>query len=79
MTFTNAEVEILAEMEHARWNVERLLGGWKLGDKDITKKISPYLVPWSELPENVKECDRDAIREIPRFLSEVNIEVYREK
>jgi len=79
MTFTDAEVEFLAEMEHARWNVERLLAGWKPGVKDIAKKISPYLVPWSELPENVKEWDRDTVRKIPEYLSEVNMEVYREK
>lgn len=28
MTFTEDEVEIMAEIEHARWNVERLLDGW---------------------------------------------------
>jgi ppGpp synthetase/RelA/SpoT-type nucleotidyltranferase len=77
MTFTDAEVELLAEEEHARWNVERLQDGWKLGDKDVTKKISPYIVSWSELPDKVKEWDRKAVRKIPEFLSQVNTEVYR--
>ena len=77
MTFTDAEVELLAEMEHARWNVERLQDGWKLGEKDVTKKISPCLVSWSELPDNVKEWDRKTVKKIPEFLAQVNIEVYR--
>ena len=63
MTFTEDEVEIMAEMEHARWNVERLLDGWKWGDRrDVTKKTSPYLVGWSELPDDVKEWDRQYAR-----------------
>ena len=41
----------LAEMEHGRWNVERLLSGWRHAEaKDVVKKLSPYLVPWNKLP-----------------------------
>ena len=36
---TEEEAEIMAEMEHARWNVERLLDGWTWGERrDIIKK-----------------------------------------
>ena len=78
MTFTEAEIEIMVKMEHARWNVERLLDGWKWGEKkDVTKKTSPYLVSWSELPEEVKEWDRQTVRKIPEFLAKVGLEVRR--
>ena len=41
------EMNRLAEMEHGRWNVERLLHGWRYAEmKDVGKKLSPYLVPW---------------------------------
>lgn len=78
MKFTEDEIEFLAEMEHARWNAERLLSGWKLGnEKDVIKKISPYIVPWSELLDEVKEWDREAVRKIPEILAEVGLEIHR--
>ena len=78
MRFTAEEVEVMAEMEHARWNAERLLDGWKWGEqKDVVKKISHYLVPWPALPDDVKEWDRDTVRRIPEFLAKVGLEVRR--
>ena len=69
----------MAKMEHARWNVERLLNGWKWGEKrDVTKKVSPYLVPWSELSIDMKEWDRQTVRKIPEFLAKVGLEVHRQ-
>lgn len=76
--FTDEEVEIMSEMEHGRWNAERLLDGWKWGkEKDVEKKISPYLVSWDELSEEVKEWDRQTVRKIPEFLASVGFEVYK--
>ncbi len=76
--FTPGEVEIMAELEHARWNVERLLDGWKWGPtKDVAKKVSPYIIPWSALPEEMKESDREAVRHIPHLLAEVGMEIIR--
>jgi ppGpp synthetase/RelA/SpoT-type nucleotidyltranferase len=78
MTFTDEEVERLAEMEHGRWNAERLTSGWRWGeDKDSARRISPFLVPWSELPEKVREYDRKAVRAIPRHLEAIGLEVRR--
>lgn len=78
MTFTEDEIEIMAEMEHARWSEERLRDGWRWGKKrDIIKKTSPYLVVWSELPEDVKERDRQTVRKIPEFLAKVGLEIQR--
>lgn len=78
MKFTEDEVEIMSKMEHARWNDERLLDGWRWGKKrDVAKKISPYLVPWSELSDDVKELDRQTVRKIPEFLAQVGLEVRR--
>jgi hypothetical protein len=80
LTFTAEEIEIMAEMEHARWNSERLREGWKLGKKkDVTRKISPYLIPWAELSEEVKEKDRETVRRIPEFLAQVGLEIKRSK
>lgn len=77
--FTGEEIEAMAEMEHERWNTERFRDGWKLGTpKDVRRKISPYLVPWTELPEDVKELDRETVRKIPEFLAKVGLEIQRD-
>jgi hypothetical protein len=77
--FTEDEVEIMAEMEHARWNVERLRDGWRWGKKrDVIKKTSPYLVPWPGLSGDMKEWDRQTVRQIPEYLAKVGLEVRRQ-
>jgi len=74
------EIELLAELEHGRWNAERLLSGWRYGPvKNSKLKISPYLVPWNELPDSIKKYDRDAVKEFPVLLAKGGMEVYRMK
>jgi len=78
ITFTGEEVEIMAKMEHDRWHTERLRHGWRWGEKrDTSQKISPYIVPWSGLSEEVKEWDRRAVRNIPALLAAVGLELQR--
>ena len=66
-----AGLERLAEMEHGRWNVERLLLGWRWAEtKDVGRKLSPYLVPWDKLPPEIQEydlrCHPQPAAEVPR-------------
>lgn len=76
--FTDAELERMAEMEHGRWNVERLRDGWRPGTtRDDTRKIHNCLVPWSELPEGIKHYDSDAVKEFPAILARAGLEVCR--
>lgn len=71
-------VEQMGEMEHGRWNVQRLRTGWKYGkQKDEDKCISPFLRPWRELPEKTKEWDREFVRQWPELLAECGMEVSR--
>ncbi|MCD4785049.1 MAG: hypothetical protein K8T10_14640 [Candidatus Eremiobacteraeota bacterium] len=78
--FTNEEIETLAEIEHARWVVERLLNGWKYGEKkDFDKKLNPSIVEWSELSYEVQGYDRDFIRRYPEILKKVGLKIYRLK
>jgi hypothetical protein len=69
------QIDIMAELEHGRWNAERLLDEWKPGPRDHAKKTSPYIVRWAELPEEIKEYDRDAVRGIPALLKAKGYEV----
>jgi RyR domain len=78
MTFTDAEVEAMAEMEHGRWTAERLSRGWRWAERrDETLKTSPHLVAWSELPDEIRERDRQTVRRIPAYLASVGLELAR--
>ena len=79
--FEEGEVAKLAEMEHERWCDERRSMGWTLapGKKDLVRKTSPYLVPWSKLPDEVKEYDRDAVRRLPEALARAGLQILRAK
>lgn len=79
--FTEEEVEKMAEMEHGRWNIERLRDGWRYATtKDEAKKLHNCLVPWEHLPDGpdgVKRYDRDAVRKFPEILAAAGLEVRR--
>lgn len=79
--FTDEEIEQMAEMEHGRWNVERLRDGWRPGKvRNDALKIHDCLVPWMELkdgPDGVKKYDRGAVRAFPEILAKAGLEVYR--
>lgn len=75
--FSRKEIETMAELEHGRWVVERLASGWNYGPRrDPANKISPWLVPWSELPDAVKGYDRNAVANSPAVLAQAGLEVY---
>lgn len=76
--FSEREVELLAEREHERWVHQRLRDGWVYGDvKDAEKKQSPYLVPYEELSEEIKDRDREAVCNIPALLARAGLCVAR--
>jgi hypothetical protein len=77
MRFTKEEIEILAEMEHDRFVAERRTAGFTLGEKDLKKKTSPYLVPWDDLSDEVRSWDRNAVQIIPELVARAGFEVYR--
>jgi ppGpp synthetase/RelA/SpoT-type nucleotidyltranferase len=75
--FTGEEVERMAELEHGRWNIERLRDGWRPGPRDDSRKLHDCLVSWEKLPEEIKPYDRDAVRAFPEILAQAGLEVYR--
>jgi hypothetical protein len=46
---TPAEVELLAQIEHNRWMAERLVAGWRYGDRDDGRKRRPAFKAWADL------------------------------
>lgn len=55
-----ADIELLAIIEHDRWIADRVLAGWNYGpEKDNDKRLSPYMIPYDELSEEIKMYDRE--------------------
>ncbi len=78
VTFTSDEIDRLGVMEHARWVAERRAAGWTQGPvKDVERKVTPYLVGWDELAEDIREYDREAVRAIPGILTEAGFAIFR--
>ena len=75
--FTEEEFESLAIAEHKCWVTERLESGWRLGPKDVERKTTPYLIPFEELPDDIADLDREAVRHIPDALALVDMKVVR--
>ncbi len=75
-SFSKKQQRILAEMEHGRWTVERLLNGWRLGPKKNEEgKIHPNLISWNDLGDHIKEYDFDAVKKIPEELAKIGVEI----
>jgi hypothetical protein len=57
---------------------ERVSQGWTPGpERDDTARRTPYLVPYADLPEAIKEYDRAPVRDIPKLLAGIGFRVVR--
>jgi hypothetical protein len=74
--FTREQIEQLSELEHERWVRHRQHDGWVLGTtKDSEKKLTPHLVPWSDLDEATRETDREFVRAIPDIAASLEMHI----
>ena len=56
----------LLKAEHNRWWAERLLGDWRVGVRDDTRRIHPNLVPFEQLDDFTKDIDKICIAAMAR-------------
>ncbi len=76
-SFSKEQKDLLAELEHARWCVERSLDGWQYGPiKDVDNKINPSLVPWDKLPDEIKAYDEEAVFHFQEILNKAGFEIF---
>lgn len=74
-----ALTEKIAENVHENWSVGRISQGWTYGEKrDDTKKETPCLVPYSELPESEKEYDRKTALETLKLIVALGYKIEKE-
>jgi hypothetical protein len=77
-SFSDEEVEVLAQMEHARWNAERWIAGWSYApEKDPERRLNPNLVSWAGLTGEIRGYDRATVRLIPRLVQAVGQKICR--
>ena len=71
-----ARVKCMAELEHGRFNIERLASGWRPGKrKDAVAKVNPYLQPWQKLPAEIQQYDFVAIGDYASHLQKAGYQI----
>ena len=77
--FTPELLERLAIAEHARWCASRILSGWRYApQRDDSRRLHTDIVPYNQLSEQVKEYDRDAIRNLPHLFAGLGLEIVQD-
>lgn len=72
-------MEQIAENVHEVWSKGRMAEGWTYGPvKNELTKETPYLVPYSELPEGEKEYDRNTAMATIKFIIHLGYSIIRE-
>ena len=70
VALSDAELELLARVEHRRWIADRVERGWRYGAvRDDHLMRHPSLVPFDALNEDDKEKDRNAVRALLSVLA----------
>ena len=69
-SFTPDQINFLGEVEHDRWNVERLQKQWGMGQRTPDKRKTPFLIPWSDLEWKWQDVDRFMVESYPSILPE---------
>ena len=73
-----ALVERLAEHRHDVWARDRIREGWTFGRaRDEALKTHPGLVPYAELPEPERECERRAALEVIQAILALGLTIRR--
>jgi hypothetical protein len=78
---TENEIEQIAQWEHTRWSWEKRFQGWvyEESERDLEKKTSPYLLPWCQLPDDIKNCDYEPTLLIPQLLHQAGYKAMKRK
>jgi hypothetical protein len=78
-SFSKAEIELMARIEHQHWISERGANGWTFapGPADPINKTHPDLITWEELPERAREKDLQTVTSIPKILALAGYQIYK--
>jgi voltage-gated potassium channel Kch len=77
-SFHDDELESLAEREHQRWKAEQERYGWRLAEqRDDERRLSPYLLDWGHLADDLRQKARDSVRDMTVILADAGFAIVR--
>jgi RyR domain/TrkA-N domain len=60
---SDAEIELMAQVEHRRWMADRIERGWHFAaNRDDRLMLHPDLIPYEQLSDTGKQKDRNAVQ-----------------
>lgn len=72
--------ELLAENVHEVWAKNREREGWSYGEsRSLSDKLTPCLVPYSELSETEKDYDRRTAVETLKFIIKLGYKITKDE
>ncbi|MFG0297958.1 MAG: RyR domain-containing protein [Maioricimonas sp. JB045] len=78
LEFPGGDLEMLARFEHKLWMQGKLQAGFRLGTPtDDDPLQNEYLVDWDDVPEEIRQADRDLVCGIPKILSKAGYAVVK--
>ncbi|MDR2120503.1 MAG: hypothetical protein LBP64_06480, partial [Tannerella sp.] len=78
--FTDEEVLRMAKQEHQRWTYEKIEDGWVYAEvRNDSKKHHDCLVEWDKLSEEVRNWDKEPVRNMIEILDNVGYGVYKKE
>ncbi|MGA3262559.1 MAG: NAD(P)-binding protein [Terracidiphilus sp.] len=78
--FTAEETEVLAQLEHRRFTIERRLVDWMSGEsRRHLQRKHPHLAAWSMLAEDQHDWNRKEVARLPQLLAGLGVELRRER
>ena len=75
--FGEEELLMLGEMEHERFNAERLQRQWRTGPRNSKQRTTPFLVPWRDLEYEWQVVDMVMVEVVPKILEGAGWRIYR--
>ncbi|QDU39625.1 RyR domain protein [Maioricimonas rarisocia] len=78
LEFPGDDLEVLAQFEHKLWMEEKLKAGFRLGKPtDDDPLQNEYLVEWEDIPNEIRQADRDLICGIPKILAKAGYAIMK--
>ena len=76
--FADAEIELMAKVEHRRWMADRIERGWRFAQtRDDRLMRLPDLIPYELLSDDGRERDRNVVRTLASLFENAGFTIVR--
>lgn len=69
------QLEFLAEEEHDGWLDHKLRNNWQPGPRDDDQRFHDGLIPYRELPDDIKQYDRNSVEKYPLLVKRAGFRI----